>query len=299
MQQPTLADTGAVSIAYETFGSPEHPTVVLVMGIATQMLAWPDGFCQAIADAGFQVVRFDNRDVGLSTHLHDAELPEVDLAGGGERTAPYLLADMADDVAGLLDALGLERVHLVGLSMGGMIAQEVALRHRDRLISLTSIMSTPSANVGEPTPEAIGVLLSPSASTVEEAVARALETYRVVGSPDYPTDEVWLSAMAEESFRRSNDPKGVVRQFAAILASPDRRPGLRELDLPTLVIHGDADPLIQPDGGRETAAAVPGARLVTYPGMGHDLPEPLWSAIVGEITDHARAAQESAQEEAH
>jgi pimeloyl-ACP methyl ester carboxylesterase len=295
MQQPTLADTGAVSIAYETFGSPDRPTVVLVMGIATQMLAWPDDFCRAIADAGFHVVRFDNRDVGLSTHLHDAELPEVDLAGGGQRTAPYLLADMADDVAGLMDALGLDRVHLVGLSMGGMIAQEVALRHPDRLLSLTSIMSTPSANVGEPTPEAIAALLAPSAESAAEAADRAVDTYRVIGSPGYPIDEAWIRAMAEESFRRSNDPKGVVRQFAAILASPDRRPGLRELDLPTLVIHGEADPLIQPDGGRETAAAVPGARLVTYPGMGHDLPEPLWSAIVGEITDHARRAQENTE----
>ncbi|MEZ0579043.1 alpha/beta fold hydrolase [Nocardioides sp. MH1] len=296
MQSPSLADAGRVSIAYETFGSPDHPTVVLVMGIATQMIGWPDGFCRAIADTGFQVVRFDNRDVGLSTHLHDAELPEVDLGGGGDRQAPYLLADMADDVAGLLDALGLDRVHLVGLSMGGMIVQEVALRHPGRLLSLTSIMSTPSANVGEPTPEAIAALLAPSAQTAEEAADRAVDTYRVIGSPGYPMDEAWIRAMAEESFRRSNDPKGVVRQFAAILASPDRRPGLRELALPTLVLHGEADPLIQPDGGRETAAAVPGARLVTYPGMGHDLPEPLWPAIVGEITEHARAAQ--TQEEA-
>ncbi|KAA1420919.1 alpha/beta hydrolase [Nocardioides humilatus] len=291
MKQPTLVDAGPVSIAYETFGSPDDPTVVLIAGIATQMLGWPDGFCQGLADEGFQVLRFDNRDVGLSTHFHDAELPQVDLTPGATRTAPYLLGDMADDVAALLDALDLDRVHVVGFSMGGMIAQEVALRHPERVISLTSIMSTPSANVGEPTPEAIAALLSPSAKTVVEASDRAVETYAVVGSPGYPTDEAWLRATAEESYRRSNDPKGVVRQFAAVIASRDRRPGLRELAIPTLVLHGEEDPLIQVDGGHQTAAAVPGARLVTYPGMGHDFPQPLWPAFIGEITDHALRAQ--------
>jgi pimeloyl-ACP methyl ester carboxylesterase len=291
MQTPTLADAGQVSIAYETFGSPDDPPLVLVMGIATQMLGWPDGFCQALADDGFHVIRFDNRDVGLSTHFHDAPVPDDVFT---DRQAPYLLADMADDTAGLLDALGLDRVHLVGLSMGGMIAQEVALRHPERLLSLTSIMSTPAANVGEPTPEAIAALLAPSPATAAEAADRMVETYRIVGSPAYPVAEEWLRGMAEESFRRSNDPKGVVRQFAAVIVSPDRRPGLAAVTVPTLVIHGEQDPLIQPDGGRATADAVPGARLVTYPGMGHDLPEALWPAITGEITDHARRAAKEA-----
>lgn len=291
MQTPTLADTGQVSLAYEAFGSPEDPPLVLVMGVATQMLGWPDGFCQALADAGFHVIRFDNRDIGLSTHLDDLGMPDLmALLGGGATSAPYLLADMADDTAGLFDALGFDRVHLVGLSMGGMIVQEVAMRHPDRLISLTSIMSTPSANVGAPTPEAQAVLLAPSPTSAAEAAELAVNTYRVVGSPGYPLDEEWLRAMGEESFRRAIDPAGVVRQLAAILCSPDRRPGLAALTVPTLVIHGDADPLVQPEGGRATADAIPGARLVTYPGMGHDLPEPLWPELVGEIAEHARTA---------
>src|SRR5436190_20184806 len=162
MQTPT-ADAGDVTLAYETFGSPDDPALVLVMGIATQMIAWPAELCQGLADAGFYVIRFDNRDIGLSTHLDDAGTPDLGaLLSGGPRTAPYVLADMAKDTVGLLDALGLDRVHLVGLSMGGMIAQEVAIHHPDRLISLTSIMSTPSSNVGAPTPEALAAPLPPA-----------------------------------------------------------------------------------------------------------------------------------------
>jgi pimeloyl-ACP methyl ester carboxylesterase len=294
MQTPT-ADAGRVTLAYETFGSPDDPALVLVMGIATQMIAWPAELCQGLADAGFYVIRFDNRDIGLSTHLDDAGTPDLGaMLSGGPRTAPYLLADMAEDTVGLFDALGLDRVHLVGLSMGGMIAQEVAINHPDRLISLTSIMSTPSANVGEPTPEALAALLPPAPETGAEAAELAVNTYRVIGSPAYPLNEARLRLLGRESFRRSNDPAGVIRQFAALLVSPDRRPALRSLDVPTLVMHGDEDPLIQPEGGRETAAAVPGARLVTYPGMGHDLPEALWPDIIGEITDHARRAAKEA-----
>ncbi len=294
MQTPT-AGTGEVTLAYETFGSPDDPALVLVMGIATQMIAWPAELCQALADAGFYVIRFDNRDIGLSTHLDDAGAPDLGaLLSGGPRTAPYVLADMAEDTVGLLDALGLDRVHLVGLSMGGMIAQEVAINHPDRLISLTSIMSTPAANVGEPTPEALAALLPPAPESAAEAAELAVATYRVIGSPAYPLDEARLRLLGRESYRRSHDPAGIARQFAALLVSPDRRPALRSLDLPTLVLHGEEDPLIQPEGGRETAAAVPGARLVTYPGMGHDLPEALWPDIMGEITDHARRAAKEA-----
>lgn len=291
MQPPTLVDAGQVTLAYETFGSPDDPPMVLVMGVATQMLGWPDGFCQALADQGFYVVRFDNRDIGLSTHLDDAGVPDLmALLSGGSGTAPYLLADMADDTAGLLDALDLDRVHLVGLSMGGMIAQEVALRHGERLISLTSIMSTPAAHIGKPTPEASATLMWPSPKTEAEAAELTVNVYRVVGSPAYPSDVEWLRAVGAESFRRSSKSAGKVRQFAAILVSPDRRPGLAALAVPTLVLHGEEDPLIQVEGGHETAAAVPGSRLVTYPGMGHDLPEELWPTLVGEITEHVRRA---------
>lgn len=292
MQPPQHVDTGQVSLAYETFGSPDDPAIVLVMGVASQMIVWPDRFCQALAAEGFHVVRFDNRDIGLSTQLDDLGVPDLmELLGGQSKQAPYVLADMADDTVALMDGLGLERVHLVGLSMGGMIAQEVAIRHPERLISLTSMMSTPAAHIGKPTPEASAVLLRPAAENEAQAGDLDVETYRVIGSPGYEQDEDWVRWVGEESYRRSQRSAGKVRQLAAILVSPDRRPGLRELTIPTLVLHGEADPLIQVDGGRETAAVVPGARLVTYPGMGHDLPEELWPAFVAEITDHARTAE--------
>ena len=290
MQTPTLVQAGQVTLAYETFGSPDDPPLVLVMGVATQMIAWPDGFCQALADHGFYVVRFDNRDIGLSTHLDDAGVPDLMALLDGSGSAPYTLADMADDTAGLLDALHLDRVHLVGLSMGGMIAQEVAIRHGHRLISLTSIMSTPAAHIGQPTPDASATLMLPPPQTEAEAADLTVEVYRVVGSPAYPADVEWQRAVGEESFRRSSRSAGKVRQFGAILVSPDRRPALAELTVPTLVLHGEDDPLIPVEGGRETAAVIAGARLVTYPGMGHDLPGELWPALVAEITDHARRA---------
>ncbi|WP_183093817.1 alpha/beta fold hydrolase [Nocardioides stalactiti] len=299
MQQPTLVDAGTVTIAYETFGSADDPAIVLVMGIGSQMIVWPDAFCQEIAEAGFHVVRFDNRDIGLSTHLHDAGTPDLMALLGGQQTdVPYVLADMAADTLGLLDALGLERVHLVGLSMGGMIAQQFALDHPQRLISLTSVMSTPAANVGKPTPEAQTALLSPAPRSQEDAGRHTIEIYRAIGSTAYPHDEEWLRSIGEESYRRASDPAGFVRQLAALLVSPDRRPGLRDLMVPTLVLHGDVDPLITLEGGEETAAAVPGSRLVVYPGMGHDLPRELWPALVGEITDHACRAEKSAEQEA-
>ena len=298
MQSPRLVDAGQVTVAYETFGSPDDPPLVLVMGVATQMLGWPEGFCQALADDGFYVVRFDNRDIGLSTHLDDAGVPDlVALLTGRSTSAPYTLADMADDTAGLLDALGLDRVHLVGLSMGGMIAQEVALRHEQRLTSLTTIMSTPAAHIGKSTPAAQATLMWPSPRTEVEAADFTVKVYGVVGSPAYPHDTEWLREIGAESFRRSSKSAGKVRQFAAILVSPDRRPGLASLTVPTLVLHGEEDPLIQVEGSHEIAAAVPGARLVTYPGMGHDLPQELWPTLIGEITEHARrAAKEEGRE---
>ena len=286
------ASCGDVELAYETFGVASNPPVVLVMGLATQMLGWPDEFCQTLADNGFHVVRFDNRDIGLSTHLDDAGMPDLSplFVGAPITSATYTLADMADDTIRLIDAIGLDRIHLVGASMGGMIAQEVALRHPERLLSLTSIMSTTAPNVGPPTPEANAVLFSAPATSESEAADRAVTVYRVIGSPGHPLDEVALSARAKESFRRANDPAGVARQLAAIHASGERTERLRQLRVPTLVLHGEDDPLVQVDGGRATAAAVPGARLVTWPGMGHDLPRGMWAEIIGEITAHAGPA---------
>ena len=285
------ASCGEVELAYETFGSPEDPALVLVMGLATQMIAWPDEFCELIAGAGFHVIRFDNRDIGLSTHLDGAGVPDLSplFAGQPVTDAPYKLADMADDTARLFDALGLDRVHLVGASMGGMIAQEVALRHPERLLTLTSVFSTPAPAIGAPTPEAMAALFMPPPTTEDEAGARSVAVYRVVGSPGYPLDEAALDARGREAFRRAHDPAGVARQLAAIHASGDRTERLAALAVPTLVLHGEDDPLVQPDGGIATAKAVPGARLVTYPGMGHDLPRALWPDLTGEIIEHARA----------
>jgi pimeloyl-ACP methyl ester carboxylesterase len=285
--------SGPVEIAYETFGDEGDRPLVLVMGLASQMLLWHEDLCRALVGRGFFVVRFDNRDIGLSTHLHDAPKPDVMAAIMGDTSsAAYTLEDCADDTVGLLDGLGITRpVHLVGASMGGMIAQTVAIRHRDRVASLTSIMSTPGPAHGAPTAEATAVLLAPPATNREEAVQRSLNAYRVIGSPGYPLDEQWQQRIAGEAYDRAYDPAGVARQLVAIYASGDRTPALRQLDLPTLVVHGEDDPLVQVDGGRATAAAVPGAELVVVPGMGHNLPRDLWPRLVDAITALADRAE--------
>ena len=280
------AAAGGIEIAYESFGDPADPPVVLVMGLATQMLGWPEGFCAALAEPGHFVVRFDNRDIGLSTHLHDAPPPDVPAAFAGDTSsASYTLSDMARDTVGLLDALGLDSAHVVGASMGGMIAQTVAIEHPERVRSLTSIMSTTGEpSVGQPTQEAMGVLLAPPATTREEALERTVTTYRVIGSPGFVLDEVALRERAGLSYDRAFDPLGVGRQLLAILASGSRRERLGEIRVPALVIHGAQDPLVQVSGGRATAEAVPGAELVVIDGMGHDLPRELWPEITGRIS---------------
>jgi pimeloyl-ACP methyl ester carboxylesterase len=280
------ADVGrGIELAYETFGDPARPLVLLIMGLGTQMLAWHDDFCAELAARDLFVVRFDNRDVGLSTHLHDAPKPDVAATFAGDlSTVAYTLSDMADDTVGLLDALGRQRAHLVGASMGGMIGQTVAIQHPERVASLTSIMSTTGdRSVGAATQAALGVLLQPPVRTREEAVERAVANYRVIGSPGFPLDEDGLRERAGRAFDRAYDPLGVGRQFAGVLASPDRTPALRELQTPTLVIHGREDPLVRLSGGEATAAAIPGAELLVFDGMGHDLPRPLWPRIIAPI----------------
>jgi pimeloyl-ACP methyl ester carboxylesterase len=285
------APVGDVELAYQTFGSPEHPPLLLVMGLGTQMLGWPDEFCERLADRGYFVIRFDNRDIGLSTHFHEAGTPDLMAAFAGRGSAPYTLSDMAADAAGLLEALGIERAHVVGASMGGMIAQTLAIEHPDRVRSLTSIMSTTGDRaVGAATEAATAVLLAPPATTREEAMNRAVSTYRVIGSPGYELDEAALRERAGEAFARAHDPAGVARQLAAILTTADRTPRLRDLRAPTLVIHGAEDPLVHVSGGRATAEAIPDAELVVLDGMGHDLPRGLWPEIVERITAHAAKA---------
>jgi pimeloyl-ACP methyl ester carboxylesterase len=280
------AQVGDIEIAYETFGDPSDTPLLLVMGLATQMIGWPDEFCRDLADRGLFVVRFDNRDIGLSTHLHDAGAPDILAIMGGDRSrVPYALADLADDTVGLLDALGLDSVHLVGASMGGMIAQLVAIGRPERVRSLTSIMSTTGdPSVGAASAAAVPVLLAPAASGRDAAIQRAVDTYRVIGSPGFEFDEAALRDRAALSFDRAHDPAGVARQLAAILTTPDRTPDLRRLDVPALVVHGAQDGLVDVSGGRATAAAIPGAELVVVEGMGHDLPRAVWPQIVDAIT---------------
>lgn len=214
------------------------------MGLATQMLGWPDGFCRALVAHGLHVIRFDNRDVGLSTHLDSAPTPDVMAAFSGDTSsASYTLSDMADDTVGLLDALELDSAHLVGASMGGMIAQAVAIEHRARVRSLTSIMSTTGDNaVGQATQEALAALFSPAAATRQEAIDRTVAILRVIGSPGFELDEAELRERTGLAYDRANDPAGVARQLVAIIASGDRTTQLRSINVPTLVIHGADDP---------------------------------------------------------
>ncbi len=278
---------GEIELAYETFGSAQDPPLLLVMGLATQMIGWPDELCRMLADRGLYVIRFDNRDVGLSTHLDSAGAPDVLAVMGGDRSGvPYGLADMADDAAGLLDALGLDAAHVVGASMGGMIAQLMVLRHPRRVRSLTSIMSTTGdPAVGTPAEAAIGVLLAPPATDRESAVQRAVDAFRVVGSPGFEFDEAGVRERAGLAFDRAHDPAGVARQMAAVLTTPDRTADLAGVAVPTLVVHGAQDPLVGVSGGRATAAAVPGAELLVVEGMGHDLPR----AVLPELADRIGA----------
>ncbi len=278
------ATVNGIEICYETFGPEEGAPLLLVMGLGMQMLGWDEEFVGLLAEKGHQVVRFDNRDVGLSTHF--TGVPDLMAALAGDTSAaPYTLEDMADDAVGLMDALGWSSAHVVGASMGGMITQVLAIRHPDRVRSLTSIMSTTSPEVSPPTHAAMAVLLSPPSPDRATAVEQALAAWRIIGSPAYDVDADRIARMAGESYDRAYDPTGTTRQLVAILASGDRTAGLRELAIPALVVHGEDDPLITPPGGTATADAIPGAKLLTFPGMGHDLPSPLWPEIVAAITE--------------
>lgn len=283
-----------VSLAHERFGDPADPPVLLIMGLGTQMIGWHADFCALLASRGLHVIRFDNRDVGLSPHMHDAPAPDVAAAYAGDlSSASYTLWDMADDTVGLLDELGIERAHMVGASMGGMIAQCLAIEHASRVLTLTSIMSTTGdPSVGTATEAAMGALLAPPATTREEAIERAIAGARVIGSPGL-VDEAAVAERSGTSFDRSHDPAGVGRQLVAIVAGGDRTERLRSVDVPTLVIHGAADPLVGPSGGEATAVAIPGARLELIDGMGHDLPRQKWPEIVDLIAGHVRASSGS------
>ncbi|HSK50364.1 MAG TPA: alpha/beta fold hydrolase [Solirubrobacterales bacterium] len=291
-----LAPANGIELAYQEMGDPEGEPLLLVMGLATQMIAWDEGFCALLAERGFRVVRFDNRDIGRSTKVRDAGLPSrLDIVVGRRSTAPYLLRDMAADTAGLMDHLGIESAHVVGASMGGMIAQTLAIEQPQRVRSLVSMMSTTGTRRdGMPSLKAFGVLLSRTTGGREAAIERAVKTFRVIGSPAYPMDEDLLREIAGRSYDRGHSQAGVARQLHAISASGSRTEALRRLEVPSLVIHGDRDPLVRPSCGRATAAAIPGARLRIIEGMGHDLPRDLWPSLVEEIAANAARAPETA-----
>lgn len=295
MPERTVAVSTGVELCYETFGAAAGEPMLLVMGLGTQMIAWPDAFCRDLAARGYFVVRFDNRDVGRSTHLSGRTPDPLKVAVGRERPA-YLLDDLAEDAVGLLEALGIERAHVVGASMGGYVAQIVAISHPERVRSLALVMtSTGGRLAGRPRLRLLAMLGGRRRRVAgrEAAIGLVLRVARAIGSPGYPFDEPHLRELAELAYDRGYDPGGFYRQLGAILAQRDRSSRLHAIRVPTVVIHGLADPLVNPSGGRALARAIPGARFVGLPGMGHDLPRPLWTRIADEI---ARTAAEEGRQ---
>jgi pimeloyl-ACP methyl ester carboxylesterase len=283
---------GELELCYETFGSPNAPPLLLVMGLASQMILWDDEFCELLAAQGFWVVRFDNRDVGRSTIMRGQRIPRRwQLLTRDVRGAAYSLDDMAADAIGLLDHLGIGATHVVGASMGGMIAQLMAINHPERVLSLVSIMSTTgNRRVGRPQPRVAMRMLRRPQGDREGYIEDHMETYRVVGSKGFDFDEEHRRERAGRCFDRGIHPAGSARQMAAITTAPDRTALLGQVRVPTTVIHGDADPLVNVSGGRATADAIPGAKLVILAGMGHDLPRELWPQIIDAIVQNAAPA---------
>jgi pimeloyl-ACP methyl ester carboxylesterase len=279
---------GDVELFYELRRERNEPLLLLIMGLGGQLTSWDTGFCDSLIEAGFGLLLFDNRDTGLSTSFESTGIPSFEDLFAGTGTPPYSIEDLAADAAGLLEALGFESAHVLGVSMGGMIAQALAISRPDLVLSLCSIMSTTGApNTGMPTDEAIGALLAKSPTDREGYVDHQVVLWKVLGSPGYPFDEPAIREKAAASFDRSFRPDGVTRQFAAIIGARDRTPGLEKLAMPTLVVHGDEDKLMTPGGGAATAAAVPGARLMKIPGMGHELPAEVWDEVAAAVAANA------------
>ena len=295
-QPPQIVRANGIDLCYEIFGDPAAEPMIMIMGLGAQMIQWDDDLCRLLAARGFRVIRFDNRDIGKSGKL-----------SGGKRLtamellklqflkipvqAPYRLRDMAEDTIGLMDALGIKSAHLVGASMGGMIAQEIAISFPQRVHSLTSIMSTTgNPKVPPATREAMAILMAPPPTTRDEFLARFAKTWKVLRVGSFPEDEALDRARAERTFERGLNPAGAGRQLRAVLASGSRKERLHAVKAPTLVIHGTVDPLVRPEGGKDTAASIPGAKLLMIEGMGHALPIPMWPQIIDAIDQHAHAA---------
>jgi pimeloyl-ACP methyl ester carboxylesterase len=292
--EPLLAPVNGIELCYETFGDPQDEPLLLIMGLGSQLVYWPLELCEALVDRGFHVIRYDNRDTGLSTwfeHHEDAFLTTFLAVAQGEAVeVPYRLSDMAADAAGLLDALEIESAHVVGTSMGGMIAQTLAIEHPARARTLTSIMSTTGEpDVGQPTPDVLAGLLQPVPTDREDAIEGGVATRRLIGSPE-AFDEDHVRRIVTLAYDRGWNPGGTARHLLAIAASGSRADDLRSLRVPTLVIHGDRDPLVTPTGGQRTAELVPDAELLVLEGMGHDMPHAYLGPIVEAITSLAARA---------
>ena len=291
-----FASANGMQLAYDVRGDAGAPGIVLIMGLGTQMIAWPEAFCDALAARGFRVVRFDNRDIGLSTKVESAGAANMALAlqqamAGKPVDAPYTLADMAGDTVGLMDALGIAKAHIVGASMGGMIAQIVAATHPERTRSLVSIMSTSGARgLPQSTPAAGAALLGPrpAPGDREAAIRHGMNVLRTIGSPGYPLSDAELRAKVELAFDRAYYPAGVARHFLAVLSDGSRVERLKTIAAPTLVIHGADDPLVPLECGKDAASHIPGATLHVIPGMGHDLPTGLIPTLVELIAAHCK-----------
>jgi pimeloyl-ACP methyl ester carboxylesterase len=287
-----MAKIGDLELCYETFGDPADPALLLIMGLGTQMVGWPDEFCGMLAGRGLFVIRYDNRDCGRSTRMRQFRPPTLrQLLLRDKTAAGYSMADMADDGAALLDHLGIDRAHVAGASMGGMIAQTMAVRHPSRVLSLASIMSnTGHLWKGVPGLRIYPVFMRRPAADRDAAIASSVATFRLIGSPGFQRDEDELRRTLELSYERGYNPAGTARQLAAILAAGDRTAQLRRITAPTVVIHGTRDRMVMPSGGRETAKAIPGARLVMIEGMGHDLPRGAWDRIIDAIVSNIERA---------
>lgn len=276
-------EANGISLEYETFGAHDNPTVVLIRGLGTQMIRWPRNLIDGIVSAGFHVVIFDNRDVGLSQKFEDPDLP----------SPAYSMGDMAQDVVGLLDALGIGKAHIFGISMGGMIAQVLASRHADRTLSLVSVMSSTNNPDLPPASEAAMKTLTPDPNAPmdrESILRRSVEGAKVIGSPGFPQTDDELYDAAAKSYDRCHHPAGIARQMAAIIAEGDRRGELARVTCPTLVIHGTADQLVPPEGGEDTAANIKGAELWPIDGMGHDIPPALADAMLERVVPFFKTA---------
>lgn len=291
------ANVGDVELCYETFGNPEDPPLLLIMGLGAQMIAWPEEFCEGLVDRAFFVIRFDNRDIGLSTAI-DADVDHAAAMAAGEQVEPaYTLGDMAADAAGLLDALDIDAAHIVGASMGGMIAQAFAIEHPAKTLTLTSIMSTTGdADVGQATDEALAAIIGPAPTERDAAIEHNVRIGEVWASPEYWNPEYARERATANWDRvgRSQGP-GIARQMAAILAGPSRTAALGNVTVPALVIHGAVDPLVQLDGGQRTAEALPNAELLEIEGMAHDLPPEMFAQIIESITRLAIRALNQSQ----